>query len=56
MIYHRKFYQRNGQVLDHYVLKYAHQRDLIPHLDPDIVAEKRITIVTFRFCISRIAI
>jgi hypothetical protein len=42
VIYHRKLDQRNRKTLDHDVLKDPHKRDLIPHLDPDVVAKKRV--------------
>ena len=40
MIYNGKFDQRDRQLLDQDVLKNSHQRDLISHLDPDIIAKQ----------------
>ncbi len=42
MVDDRKFDQRDGQSLDHYVLKNAHQRDLVAHLDANVVAEQSV--------------
>jgi hypothetical protein len=37
-----KLYQGNRQFFDHYVLKNAHHRDFIAHLQPHVVAQKRV--------------
>jgi len=37
-----EFDERDGEPLDHDVLKDPHQRDLVAHLDANIIAKKRI--------------
>jgi hypothetical protein len=34
--------QRNWKPLNHNVLENSHQRDLVSHLDADVVAQKRV--------------
>ena len=38
----RELDERNGQLLDHDVLKDPHKRDLVAHLDADVVAHQRV--------------
>jgi hypothetical protein len=42
MINDGELYQRNGELLDHDVLKNSHQRDLVAHFDTYIVAEQSV--------------
>ena len=42
MIDHREFDQRDRELFDHNILKNTHQRYFISHLDPHVVAQKRI--------------
>lgn len=42
MIDNREFDKRNREFFDHYVLKNAHQRDFVAHLDPNVVAQESV--------------